>query len=77
MKIKKGFKWKSIEGPSKGSTFVVIEITSDVVTYRSIDTKSVYVTPRKHFDKYQERVKEYWYNKKKRYKLNKANLKNE
>lgn len=75
MKIKKGYKWKSIEGPSKGSTFVVIEVTSDVVTYRSIDTKSVYVTPRKHFEKYLERVNQYWNHKNKNYKKKKAKLK--
>lgn len=77
MKIKKGFKWRSIEGPSKGCTFVVIEITQDLITYKSLDTKSIYTTPRKHFEKYQERVHQYWYNKKKQYKLDKANLKNE
>lgn len=60
MKLKKGHKWKSIDGLSKGKFFKIIEITSDNVIYKSEESKQIYTSNRKHFEKYIERVKNYW-----------------
>lgn len=68
MKLKKGHKWKSIDGLSKGKFFKIIEITSDNVIYKSEESKQIYTTNRKHFKKYMERVKNYWKERVKSYK---------
>lgn len=75
MKIKKGYKWKSIEGPSKGNILVVIDTSSELITYKSYQTGIIYTAPRKHFEKYIERVNQYWNDKNKNYKKKKAKLK--
>ena len=68
MKLKKGHKWKSIDGLSKGKFFKIIEITSDNVIYKSEESKQIYTSNRKHFEKYMERVKNYWKEQVKSYK---------
>lgn len=68
MKLKKGHKWKSIDGLSKGKFFKIIEITSDNVIYKSEESKQIYTSNRKHFKKYMERVKNYWKERVKSYK---------
>ena len=68
MKLKKGHKWKSIDGLSKGKFFKIIEITSDNVIYKSEESKQIYTSNRKHFEKYMERVKNYWKERVKSYK---------
>lgn len=68
MKLKKGHKWKSIDGLSKDKFFKIIEITSDNVIYKSEESKQIYTSNRKHFEKYMERVKNYWKERVKSYK---------
>lgn len=68
MKLKKGHKWKSIDGLSKGKFFKITGITSDNVTYKSEESGHVYIVERKHFEKYMERVKNYWKERVKSYK---------
>ena len=75
MKIKKGLRWKSIEGLSKGKEFVVVEVTQYGITYRSIETDALYTTPRKDFEKYIMRVSKYWNETNKSYKHKKSKLK--
>lgn len=75
MKIKKGYKWKSIEGPCKGNEFVITEVEQDEVIYRNNETGSSFTSPRKHFEKYIERVGKHWNETKKSYKRNKEKLK--
>lgn len=75
MKIKKGYTWKSIEGPAKGKEFTVTELTQDTVYYRSEETGTVYDKPRKEFEKYIQRVNKHWSETNKAYKLKKGKLK--
>lgn len=77
MKIKKGYKWKSIEGPAKGKEFTVIEVNQDNIIYRSEDSYRVYIVGRKEFDKYIQRVNKYWNEKNKSYKRKKEDLRNQ
>lgn len=77
MKIKVGTKFKAIEGLSKGKEFTVISVGSDEVTYRSEETGTVYTEPRKHFEKYLQRVNKHWSETNKAYKAKKGKLKYE
>ena len=77
MKIKKGLRWKSIEGVSKGKEFVVIDVDKDSVQYKSEETGQFYTEDRKNFEKRMERVTEYWNSSNKTYKRNKEKLKGE
>ena len=77
MKIKVGIKFKSIEGLSKGKIFTVTDSNSETVTYRSEETGEIYTAPRKHFEKYLERVNKHWSETNKNYKKRKVELKNE
>lgn len=73
--MKIGYKWKAIDGLAKGKVFRIIEITSDKVTYKSEETKNVYSSDRKFFEKYIERVNKYWSELQKSYKNKKEKLK--
>ena len=75
MKIKKGYTWKSIEGPAKGKDFIIIEVKQDVVLYRSQETGIIYEKPRKEFEKYIQRVNKHWHDTNKAYKQKKQKLK--
>ena len=77
MKIKVGYKWKSIDGIAKGKFFKITEITADNVTYKSDETGTIYQADRKFFEKYIERVNKYWAETNKSYKEKKEKLKNE
>lgn len=79
MKIKKGFKWKSIEGLSKGKEFIVIRLTPDTVYYKAVSglQDKLYDSPRNHFEKYIERVSKYWNETNKSYKFKKSRLRGE
>lgn len=77
MKIKKGLRWKSIEGVSKGKEFVVVDVDKDSVQYKSEETGQFYTEDRKNFEKRMERVTEYWNSSNKTYKRNKEKLKGE
>lgn len=77
MKIKVGTKFKAIEGLSKGKEFTVVSVDSISVTYRSEETGVLYNEPRKHFEKYLQRVNKHWTEIKKNYKHRKQQLKNE
>ena len=77
MKIKVGTKFKAIEGLSKGKIFTVTDSNSETVTYRSEETGEIYTAPRKHFEKYLERVNKHWSETNKNYKKRKVELKNE
>ena len=77
MKIKKGYTWKSIEGPAKGKMFIVVHVLADSIIYRSLESYREYEMPRKQFDKYIERVNKYWHDKNTAYKRKKENLKRE
>lgn len=77
MKIKVGTKFKAIEGLSKGKEFTVVSVDSISVTYRSEETGVLYIEPRKHFEKYLQRVNKHWTETKKNYKHRKQQLKNE
>ncbi|MBR6162830.1 hypothetical protein IKQ26_02925 [bacterium] len=75
--MKVGFKWKSIEGLSRGKLFKITEITSEKVFYKSEETGKIYCADRKFFEKYIERVNKFWSEKNKTYKNKKEKLKNE
>lgn len=77
MKLKIGYKWKSIDGISKGKFFKITELTSNSVVYKSEDSGATYSTERKLFEKYIERVNTYWSETNKSYKNKKEKLKNE
>jgi len=77
MKLKIGYKWKSIDGISRGKYFKVTDITPNTITYKSEDSGATYTTERKHFEKYIERVNTYWSETNKSYKNKKEKLKNE
>ena len=77
MKIKVGTKFKSIEGLSKGKIFTVTDSNSETVTYRSEETGEIYTAPRKHFEKYLERVNKHWNETNKSYKHKKNQMKGE
>ena len=77
MKLKLGYRWKSIEGISKGKLFKITGITSDAVTYKSEETGKVYQADRKFFKKYIERVNKYWSETNKAYKSKKERVKKE
>ena len=77
MKLKLGYKWKSIDGISKGKFFKITEITPDSVSYKSEETGTTYQAERKFFEKYLERVNKYWQKTNKSYKEKKEKLKNE
>ena len=74
MKIKKGYTWKSIEGPAKGKEFTVVDINVTTVFYRSEETGIIYEKPRKQFEKYIQRVNKHWSDTNKSYKRNKQKL---
>ena len=74
MKLKIGYKWKSIDGFSKGKCFKITEITSQVVVYKSEESGTTYTADRKFFEKYIERVNKFWSDKKKSYKRKKEKL---
>ena len=74
MKIKKGYTWKSIEGPAKGKEFTVVDINVTTVFYRSEETGIIYEKPRKEFEKYIQRVNKHWSDTNKSYKRNKQKL---
>lgn len=73
MKIKVGTKFKSIEGLSKGKIFTITDSNSETVTYRSEETGEIYTAPRKHFEKYLQRVNKHWNETNKSYKRRKLN----
>ena len=75
MKIKVGT--KAIEGLSKGKEFTVVSVDSISVTYRSEETGVLYNEPRKHFEKYLQRVNKHWTETNKSYKHRREQLKNE
>ena len=77
MKLKKGYIWKSIEGPSKGKEFTIVDITKSSIQYKSIETGQFYTEDRKNFEKRMERVNEYWSKSNKEYKRKKEELKGE
>ena len=77
MKLKIGYKWKSIDGISRGKYFKVTDIPPNTITYKSEDSGATYTTERKHFEKYIERVNTYWSETNKSYKNKKVKLKNE
>lgn len=77
MKIKVGTKFKAIEGPGKGKLFTVTESNGDTVAYRSEESGETYTAPRKHFEKYLERVNKHWSETNKTYKKKKQDLKNQ
>lgn len=77
MKLKIGYKWKSIDGISKGKFFKITELTTSSVVYKSEDSGATYTTERKHFEKYIERVNKFWSEINKSYKNKKEKLKNE
>ena len=77
MKIKVGTKFKAIEGLSKGKEFTVVSVDSISVTYRTKETGVLYKEPRKHYEKYLQRVNKHWTETKKNYKHRKQQLKNE
>lgn len=56
MKIKVGLKFKAIEGLSKYKTFTVTQVNDKTVTYRSEETKILYMAERKHFKKFIQKV---------------------
>lgn len=76
MKLKLGYKWKSIDGISRGKYFKVTDITPEVVIYKSEDSDATYTADRKHFEKYLERVNKFWSETNKSYKSKKEKLKN-
>ncbi len=75
MKLKLGYKWRSIDTISKGKIFKITEITKDYVIYKSEDTGRIYKSDRKHFEKYIERVNKFWSETNKSYKNKKEQLK--
>ena len=75
MKIKVGTKFKSIEGLSKGKIFTITAFDNDAVSYRSEETGEIYTAPRKHFEKYLERVNKHWDETNNKYKYRKNQLK--
>lgn len=77
MKLKKGLRWKSIEGPSKGKEFTLIDVDRYSVQYKSDETGTFYTEDRKNFEKRMERVTEFWSKTNKEYKRKKENLKGE
>ena len=77
MKLKKGLRWKSIEGISKGKEFVIIDVDRDSVQYKSEETGTFYTEDRKNFEKRMERVSEFWSSSNRKYKLNKEKLRKE
>lgn len=74
MKLKNGYKWKSIEGLSKGKSFKITELTPKVVVYKSEDSGVTYTADRKFFEKYIERVNKFWSETNKSYKRKKEKL---
>ena len=77
MKLKIGYKWKSIDEISKGKYFKVTDITPNIITYKSEVRGATYTTERKHFEKYIKRVNKFWSETNKSYKNKKEKLKNE
>lgn len=77
MKLKKGLRWKSIEGPSKGKEFTLIDVDRYSVQYKSDETGTFYTEDRKNFEKRMERVTEFWNTSNRKYKLNKEKLRKE
>ena len=75
MKLKIGYKWKSIDGISKGKFFKITELTAKTVVYKSEESGITYTAERKHFEKYIERVNKYWSETNKSYKNKKSELK--
>ncbi len=77
MNLKTGYRWKSIEGLSKGKFFKITEVAQDFITYKSEVSGMTYQADRKFFEKYLKRVEKYWKETKKSYKSKKEKLKNE
>lgn len=77
MRLKKGYIWKSIEGPSKGKEFTIVDVAKDTVQYKSNETGQFYTENRKNFEKRLERVNKYWNDTTKQYKRNKQQIRNE
>lgn len=77
MKLKKGYTWKSIEGPSKGKEFTIVYMDKYVVQYKSLETGQFYEENRKNFEKRMERVNEYWSQSNKDYKRKRQDLRGE
>lgn len=71
MNIKKGLKWLHIDGKE----FIIREIRQNEVVYESKETKRIYTTERKHFERYLQRANKYWNNRNKDYKNKKNKLK--
>lgn len=74
MKLSIGMKWKSIEGVFKGTSFTLISVTSEYARYKSDKTGIEYSCPRKHFEKYIQRVRAYWHDTNKAYKRKRESL---
>ena len=77
VKLKIGYKWKSIEGTSKGKFFSITKLDTNLVTYKFVETGRIYTAERKYFERYIERVNKYWAETNKAYKNKKEKLKNE
>lgn len=78
MKLKIGYKWKSIDGPCKGEEFVITKIEESKVYYEKVkDGIHVYEYDRKAFEKYIERVIQHWNERNKSYKHKKQQLRND
>lgn len=67
MKLKKGLKFKHIDGKD----FVVREVGVNEIVYESKETKRLYTSDRKHFEKYLKRTSKFWNDKTKAYKRKK------
>jgi len=74
MKLKTGYKWKSIDGISRGKSFKITGITPDSVTYKSDESRITYSADRIFFEKYIKRVNKYWSETNKSYKNKKEKL---
>lgn len=70
MKLKKGLKFKHIDGKD----FIVREVTQNEVVYESKETKRLYTSERKHFEKYLQRTNKFWSDKTKSYKKKRGEL---
>ena len=74
MHISTGYKFKAIDGISKGKLFTVISAYNKQVAYKSMESGTVYNTDRKHFEKFIKRVNKHWADTTKAYKKRKQEL---
>lgn len=74
MKLKTGYKWKSIDGISRSKSFKITGITPDSVVYKSEESGIIYSADRNFFEKYIKRVNKYWSETNKSYKNKKEKL---